>query len=180
MTGSGKTGLCIGLLEEAALDGIPAVVIDPKGDLANLLLTFPDLEARGLPALDQRGRRAQEGDDPRPVRRAAGGAVAQGPGRLGAGRRSASGGCGTRPSSSSTPRAAAPGIPVSILRSFDAPAASILEDPDLLRERIITTVTSLLDLLGLDTDPLQSREHILLSTVLETPGGRGAAWTSPA
>ena len=43
MTGSGKTGLCLGPLEEAAIDGIPAIVIDPKGDLANLLLTFPDL-----------------------------------------------------------------------------------------------------------------------------------------
>src|SRR5690242_19533123 len=45
MTGSGKTGLCIGLLEEAAIDGIPAIVIDPKGDLANLALTFPELRA---------------------------------------------------------------------------------------------------------------------------------------
>lgn len=44
MTGSGKTGLCLSLLEEAAIDGIPAIVIDPKGDLANLLLTFPDLK----------------------------------------------------------------------------------------------------------------------------------------
>src|SRR4026207_1015738 len=43
MTGSGKTGLCIGLLEEAAIDGVPALVIDPKGDLGNLMLTFPDL-----------------------------------------------------------------------------------------------------------------------------------------
>src|ERR1700741_2633497 len=43
MTGSGKTGLCINLLEEAAIDGIPAIIIDPKGDLGNLLLTFPDL-----------------------------------------------------------------------------------------------------------------------------------------
>src|SRR5512134_1516602 len=43
MTGSGKTGLCICLLEEAAIDGIPAIVIDPKGDLGNLLLTFPEL-----------------------------------------------------------------------------------------------------------------------------------------
>src|SRR6516165_12062737 len=43
MTGSGKTGLCLALLEEAAIDGIPAIVIDPKGDLANLLLTFPSL-----------------------------------------------------------------------------------------------------------------------------------------
>jgi len=45
MTGSGKTGLCISLLEEAALDGIPALVIDPKGDIANLMLTFPGLNA---------------------------------------------------------------------------------------------------------------------------------------
>src|SRR5690606_17292016 len=43
MTGSGKTGLCVTLLEEAAMDNIPAIVIDPKGDIANLLLTFPDL-----------------------------------------------------------------------------------------------------------------------------------------
>src|SRR5215203_4453063 len=43
MTGSGKTGLCITLLEEAAIDGIPAIIIDPKGDLSNLLLTFPNL-----------------------------------------------------------------------------------------------------------------------------------------
>ncbi len=48
MTGSGKTGLCIGLLEEAALDGIPAIVIDPKGDLGDLLLTFPELKPADL------------------------------------------------------------------------------------------------------------------------------------
>jgi DNA helicase HerA-like ATPase len=52
MTGSGKTGLCIGLLEEAAIDGIPAIVIDPKGDLADLMLTFP--ESRGLSPLGER------------------------------------------------------------------------------------------------------------------------------
>jgi DNA helicase HerA-like ATPase len=45
MTGSGKTGLCISLLEEAAIDNIPAIIVDPKGDLANLLLTFPNLQA---------------------------------------------------------------------------------------------------------------------------------------
>src|SRR3954462_6785953 len=53
MTGSGKTGLCIGLLEEAAIDGIPAIVIDPKGDIANLLLTFPGAKPRDfLPWVD--------------------------------------------------------------------------------------------------------------------------------
>ena len=54
MTGSGKTGLCVSLLEEAALDGVPAIVIDPKGDLGNLLLTFPELRARRLRAVGGR------------------------------------------------------------------------------------------------------------------------------
>ena len=58
MTGSGKTGLCLGLIEEAAIDGVPVIAIDPKGDLGNLLLTFPRLAAGGFPALDRRGRGA--------------------------------------------------------------------------------------------------------------------------
>ena len=56
MTGSGKTGLCLALLEEAAIDGIPAILIDPKGDLANLLLTFPQSARRGFLPVDQPGR----------------------------------------------------------------------------------------------------------------------------
>jgi hypothetical protein len=172
MTGSGKTGLCIGLLEEAALDGVPAVVIDPKGDLTNLLLTFPELRPEDfLPWINEDDARkksltpdqyaaqqaelwrqgladwGQDGERIRRLRESAEFVIY-------------------------TPGSSA-GVPVSILRSFDAPAASILEDPDLLRERVITTVTSLLDLLGLDTDPLQSREHILLSTILEEAWRQG-------
>ena len=64
-------------------------------------------------------------------------------------------------------------MPVSILQSFAAPAKSIIEDADLLRERVITTVTSLLGLLGIDADPIQSREHILLSTILEETWRQG-------
>jgi DNA helicase HerA-like ATPase len=66
MTGSGKTGLCITLLEEAAIDEIPAIVIDPKGDIANLLLTFPDLRPEDFaPWVDEdearrQGRTVQE------------------------------------------------------------------------------------------------------------------------
>ena len=60
-----------------------------------------------------------------------------------------------------------PGFPVSILKSFAAPPAALLEDNELLRERISTTVTSLLGLVGIEADPVQSREHILLSTILE-------------
>ena len=58
MTGSGKTGLCIDLLEEAALNGIPALMIDPKGDITNALLHFPDLLPGRFPAVGQPGRGA--------------------------------------------------------------------------------------------------------------------------
>ena len=58
MTGSGKTGLCLALIEEAAIDGVPVIAIDPKGDLGNLLLTFPRAGARGVPAVGRRGRSA--------------------------------------------------------------------------------------------------------------------------
>jgi hypothetical protein len=172
MTGSGKTGLCIDLLEEAALDAVPAIVIDPKGDLTNLLLTFPELkpedflpwinedDARkkgkspaqfaGEQALLWRNGLVQWGQDGERIRRLR----------------------ETAEFIIYTPGSSA-GVPVSILQTFDAPARTILEDPDLLRERISTTVTSMLDLLGLDTDPLQSREHILLSSILETAWQQG-------
>ncbi len=172
MTGSGKTGLCIDLLEEAALDGVPAVVIDPKGDLANLLLTFPDLKPSDfLPWVNEDDARkksmtpeqyaeqqaalwkkgladwGQDGERIRRLRDAAEFVIY-------------------------TPGSSA-GIPVSIMKSFDAPAPSVLEDPDLLRERITTTVTSLLSLLGIGADPLKSREHILLCSILETLWAQG-------
>ncbi len=77
MTGSGKTGLCLSLLEEAALDGVPAIAIDPKGDLGNLLLAFPELGAERLPPLDRRERRGPQGRVARGVRKRDRRAVAQ-------------------------------------------------------------------------------------------------------
>ena len=59
------------------------------------------------------------------------------------------------------------GRPLSVLRSFAAPAAELRTDPAAFRERIASTVAGLLSLLGIDADPLKSREHILLSTLLE-------------
>ena len=174
MTGSGKTGLCLSLLEEAALDGIPAIAIDPKGDLADLLLTFPELRpedfrpwineedarrkgvspddyARQQAELWRQGLAAwgQDGDRIRRLRDAADFVVY-------------------------TPGSGA-GLPVSILRSFDAPPDGIRQDAELLGERVSTTATSLLGLLGADADPVQSREHILISTLLSTAwrAGRG-------
>ena len=87
MTGSGKTGLCIALLEEAAIDGIPAIVIDPKGDLANLMLAFPDLRAEDfLPWINEDDAR-RKGLSPEDYAATAGRALEEGPRRVGRGRR---------------------------------------------------------------------------------------------
>jgi len=166
MTGSGKTGLCLSLLEEAAIDNIPAILIDPKGDLGNLMLTFPSLKGedfqpwingddarkKGLSPADYAKAQAelwtkglagwqQDGARIQRLRDAAEVAIY-------------------------TPGSNA-GLPVSILKSFAAPAIDVREDAELFRERISTTVTSLLGLLGIEADPIQSREHILLSTILD-------------
>src|SRR5262249_5549010 len=157
------------LLEEALLDGIPVLAIDPKGDLGNLLLTFPDLSAeefapwvveddarrKGLTVdayaaqqaalwtkrLDEWGH---SGDRVRRLREGADPAI------------------WTAGSSA--------GLPLSILAPFAAPPAAVRGDGALLRERIATTATSLLGLLGIEADPLRSREHILIAKILE------AAW----
>ena len=165
MTGSGKTGLCIDLIEEAAIDGIPSILIDPKGDLANLLLTFPQLRGEDFApwvnpddaarnALSPAEFAAQQADTWQKGLASWGqdGARIQ---RL----RDAADFIIYTPGSSA-------GIPVSILKSFAAPAAEILEDGELFKERVTTTVTSLLGLLNIQADPLMSREHILLSTIV--------------
>jgi hypothetical protein len=165
MTGSGKTGLCLALLEEAAIDGIPAIVIDPKGDLSNLLLTFPGLsgaefepwvsdeEAQNekLSVADFATKEAagwkkglaewgQDGDRIRRLRDSADFAIY-------------------------TPGSSA-GLQISVLKSFAAPSAAIRGDAEIFGERVSGTVASLLGLLGIEADAVQSREHILLSTIL--------------
>jgi hypothetical protein len=167
MTGSGKTGLCIGLLEEALIDGIPAIVIDPKGDLANLALTFPSLSREAFEPWVNADDAQRAGQDV-PAFAAAqadrwkNGLAAWGQdgGRIQRLRDAAE-------VTIYTPGSSA-GRPVSIVKSFAVPSAAVLEDRDLLRERLQTTVTSLLGLAGVDADPLQSREHILLAKILET------------
>jgi hypothetical protein len=174
MTGSGKTGLCISLLEEALIDGIPAIVIDPKGDLCNLLLTFPDLKPedfrpwvneedarkRGLSAEEFSRQQAELWEK---------GLTDWGQGRDRIRRLKDAGDMAIY-----TPGSDA-GMRVSILKSFAAPAPALLEDADLLREKINTTVTSLLSLLGIEADPVQSREHILLSAILHAAWREGKA-----
>jgi hypothetical protein len=168
MTGSGKTGLCIDLLEEAALNGIPALMIDPKGDITNALLHFPNL----LPSDFQPWVNPDEARrDGKTIEQAATdtanlwknglqkwGIEAE---RLKALQDSVHFAVYTPGSSS--------GIPVSILASLQAPDISWEENSEVLRERISGTVTALLGLVGLtDIDPVRSREHILLSNIFES------------
>jgi hypothetical protein len=172
MTGSGKTGLCLALLEEAAIDGVPALVIDPKGDISNLLLTFPDLAPQDfLPWINE--------DDARKKGLSPGAYAAQQaelwknglaswgqpPERIRKLKDSAD-------FAIYTPGSTA-GIPVSILSSFSAPPAEIAQDAELLREKVTATVTALLGLAGIEADPLQSREHILLSTIMSSAWKQG-------
>jgi hypothetical protein len=167
MTGSGKTGLCIGLLEEAAIDNIPAIIIDPKGDIANLLLTFPDLQGSDfLPWINPDDAKKKEltpeafADKEAAKWKAGLESWGQDGARIARLREAAD-------FLVYTPGSTA-GLPVSILQSFSVPSPKILEDAELLGERVGTTATSLLNLVGLDADPLQSPEHILLANILKT------------
>jgi hypothetical protein len=173
MTGSGKTGLGIALLEEAALDGIPALVIDPKGDLGNLALAFPGLRAEDFePWIDaDEARRAGRS----PAEQA--GAVAE-RWRSGLGDWGQDGARVGRFARAAavtlyTPGSQA-GVPLSLLRSFAAPAPALAADPEAVRERAQSAVSGLLALLGRDADPLQSREHILLARLVAGAWARGA------
>lgn len=164
MTGSGKTGLCLSLIEEAAIDGVPTIAIDPKGDLSNLLLTFPRLAAEDFrPWIDEdEARRAgmtpdafaaqqaetwkkgladwgQDGARIERLRAAADVAIY-------------------------TPGSRA-GLPLSILSSFAAPPDAIRDDGEALSERASTTAMGVLTLAGVDAET-GGREHTFLSTLL--------------
>jgi hypothetical protein len=166
MTGSGKTGLCLALLEEAAIDNIPAIIIDPKGDLGNLMLTFPSLKGEDFQPWINEDDARKKGLVPADYAKAQAELWAKG---LAGWQQDGARIQRLRDAADVviyTPGSNA-GLPVSILKSFAAPAADVREDAELLRERISTTVTSLLGLLGIEADPIQSREHILLSTILD-------------
>jgi len=173
MTGSGKTGLCIGLLEETALNGLPALMIDPKGDITNLLLHFPDL----LPADFQPWVNPDQARQAKKTIEQAAQETAESwrkgladwgiePERIRALKDSAHFAIYTPGSDA--------GIPVSILASLKAPEIPWEGNREILRERISSTVTALLGLVGLtDIDPVRSREHILLSNVFEDAWSQG-------
>lgn len=167
MTGSGKTGLCLSLIEEAALDGIPVIAIDPKGDLGNLLLAFPELlpsdfepwvdpmvaSQKGLTTAELAAKTAdlwknglaKWGEDGERIRRFN----------------------NSVEKTIYTPGSSA-GVPLTVLKSFSAPSKEIVADADAFRERVQSTTSGLLALLGIDADPVRSREHIFLSNLLDS------------
>ena len=174
MTGSGKTGLGISLLEEALIDNIPVIAIDPKGDLPNLLLNFPGLQPQEFrPWINEQDAlnagltpdqfAAKQAD----LWRKGLASWDQEPERIARLKASADFAVYTPGSNA--------GLPVSVLRNFAPPAADIMAEKDLLRDRIQSTVTALLALLGIEADPITSREHILLSNIIESSWAAGKA-----
>lgn len=165
MTGSGKTGLCLGLLEEAAIDGIPVLAIDPKGDVGNLLLSFPSLEASSFEPWVSADDAARAGQPVSAFAQQEATRWREGLASWGqdaariARMRAAADFTVYTPGSSS-------GRQLSIIQSLSAPPPAIAEDAEMLGDRVAGAVGSLLSLLGIDGDPLTSREHILLSTLL--------------
>ncbi len=172
MTGSGKTGLGISLIEEAAIDRIPVIVIDPKGDMGNLLLGFPDLAAEDfLPWVDEQ-RATQQGLSRRQLAEQTAAAWTEGLRAWGQDgdriRRLREGTDFVLYTPGSTA-----GRPVSVLGSLDAPGPDLLADSETLAGLVNSAVSSLLALVGIRADPLRSREHILLSSLVLHSWRRG-------
>jgi hypothetical protein len=172
MTGSGKTGLGIALLEEALVDNIPFIAIDPKGDLTNLLLTFDNLTPENFRPWINDAEASTKNLSPDDFAKEQAALWEKGLGEWGQTveriqklRKSVDFAIYTPGASS--------GLQVSVLRSFDAPGKAIMEDNDALREKIQTTATSLLALLSIDADPVTSREHILISNILSQSWAEG-------
>ncbi len=166
MTGSGKTGLCLSLIEEAAIDGIPTIAIDPKGDLGNLMLAFPKLQPADFrPWIDdaEAARKGMTSDEYAADRAGLWKKGLKDWNQDGAriGRFKDAADINIYTPGSST------GMPLMILRSLKAPPENLLNDNDAMRERLMAVVSGLLALLGIDADPIQSREHILISNIVD-------------
>ncbi len=173
MTGSGKTGLCITLLEEAALQGIPAIIIDPKGDLTNLLLHFPNLAPQDFQAWIDPEIARRAGESVEQTATAASSAWRNGLQEWGISHERMVALKNAAEFAIYTPGSDS-GIPVSVLSSLLAPDLDWNTNREILREKVSSTVTALLGLIGVrDVDPIQSREHILLSNLFENTWSQG-------
>lgn len=178
MTGSGKTGLGISLIEEAMMDNIPVIAIDPKGDLGNLALTFPQLRGEDFRPWINIQEASNKGLSPDDY------AASQADlWRSGLSEWGQDGARIEKLRNESevniyTPGGSA-GIGVSVLKSFNAPPQAIIDDKEAYKDRISVTTISLLSLIGIEADPFTSREYILLSNILEDAWNQGKNLSLP-
>ena len=170
MTGSGKTGLCVSLLEEAAIDNIPVIAIDPKGDLVNLFLTFPGLSKEEFLPWVTEDEAAQKGISREELAQKKADLWKNGladwgqqPERIQKFADSAERVLYTPGSSAARP--------ISILKSFTKPEG--MDDFEAIADRVSTLVSGLLGLLEIDADPLTSKEHIFLSNIIQAEWSAG-------
>jgi len=163
MTGSGKTGLGVGIIEEAAIDNIPSIIIDPKGDMGDLCLSDPSFSAKIFEPWVRDEAHAKEAD---PVEYAGKTAMMWKEGIESFGQDV------DRvekfhivPKTIYTPGSSA-GVPVNIMSSLETPPAQIMEESDTFASFLKSTTTSLLSLIGVTADPLDSKEYILLAQII--------------
>ncbi len=166
MTGSGKTGLGIDLIEEALLNGISCLVIDPKGDMGNLALNFPDLAPSDFEPWIDDATAKKEGKTPSEMAAATAelwktGLAGHGitPDRMRKLKDNAE-------ITIYTPGSGA-GVGLNVLGSMKAPDLDWETEAEVGRDEISSFVSSLLVLAGIDSDPVSGQEHILLSTIIE-------------
>lgn len=166
MTGSGKTGLGIALVEEAAIDKIPAIIIDPKGDMGNLLLNFPNLSSDDFLPWVNESEAERQGQTPAAYAETVTKKWKEGLAKWGESQERIQKLRDSVEIAIYTPASQA-GIPLSILSSFAAPSKEMLLDTTALRDRVLSVTSSLLGLIGIAADPIKSREHILISTLID-------------
>ncbi len=165
MTGSGKTGLGVGIIEEAMMDNIPSIIIDPKGDMGNLLLTFPNLSSEDFSPWIDPAEAARKEMEPEAYAQKVSqtwrrGLESWGQSSERIGQLKEKTDCTIYTPGSTS------GVPISVLNSFEAPGDAILKDTDTLNNMVNSASTSLLSLVGIKGDGMQSKEHILLSSIL--------------
>ncbi len=176
MTGSGKTGLCIGLLEEAAMDNIPAIVIDPKGDIGNMMLAFPDFKGSDfLPWINEDDAH-KKGDTPSAYAEKTARMWEDGLGQWGQDASRVREFRDKVDVNIFTPGSRA-GVPVSILSSLEVPPFEVLDDGEIFGERVESTVSSLLSLVGINVDSGLSCEVSLLSAIFQHAWTQGESMT---
>jgi hypothetical protein len=166
MTGSGKTGLSVVLIEEAVRAGIPVIVIDPKGDMGNLALAFPQLRPEDFEPWVDTDAAAREGQTPQQAAEAQAAIWSKGIAEWGLGPSDVASLAASREVRLITPGSTA-GIPLNLIESLAPPSAESRADDEEFRDQIDGAVSALLGLIGIKADPVGSSEYILLATLVE-------------